>query len=158
MSVNNGARGEERAARIRRVRRRRAVVLAILAAVAALTITDVRGRMEVGHIDAAQGVATTRLARFHVELGSGRVRIGTESGKLEFDESTIAGQQSNLVATNNQTSAHDVGIFLDDVDFSALDGCLSGVTQALDQIAVGETSGGLDSLAAVAPTCRNASP
>jgi hypothetical protein len=152
------SRAEQRASRRRGVRRRRALALAILIGLATLTITDARGRMEVGHLDGAQGIATARLARFDTDLSVGRIRIGTESGKLQVIEGTIAQDQTNLVVTNNQTTTHEAGIFIDDIDFSALDGCLSGVTQALDQISVGETSGGLASLSAVGPTCKSASP
>lgn len=158
LSANKESCTEGRAPRLHRVRRRRAIVLVILIGVATLTITDVRGRMEVGHLDGAQGIATARLARFEADLEVGRIRIGTESGKLEAIESKIAQQQSTLVVTRNQTTAHYDGIFIDDLDFSALKGCLAGVTQALDQISVGETSGGLASLSAVGPTCKSASP
>jgi hypothetical protein len=158
LSANRTSRAEARVSRRRHVQRRRALVLVILIGIGTLTIADVRGRMEVGHVDAAQGIATSRLARFDTNLGAGRTRIGTESGKLEFIQGTIAQQQTNLVVTNNQTAAHNAGIFIDDIDFSALTGCLSGVTQALDQIAVGETSGGLASLSAIGPTCKSASP
>jgi hypothetical protein len=152
------SRAEQRASRRRGVRKRRVLALVILIGFVTLTITDARGRMEVGHLDAAQGIASARLARFDTDLSVGRIRIGTESGKLEVIEGTIAQDQTNLVVTNNQTTTHDAGIFIDDIDFSALDGCLSGVTQALDQISVGETSGGLSSLSAVGPTCKSASP
>lgn len=158
MSAKSESRVERHAQRLRRVRRRRAVVAAIVLGIAGLTFADVRGRMEVGHIDAAQAVATMRLDRLHGDLGTGRVRIGTESGKLEFIEGTIAQRQSTIAVTNNQTAQHNAGIFLDDISFSALDGCLSGVTQALDQISVGETTGGLASLQAVGPVCQAAAP
>ena len=144
--------------RSRRVQRRRVVVTLILIALATLAFTDVRGRTEIGHVDAAQGVATERLAHFRVVLHKSQADVVTQRGQLNLIDVAITQHQSTLSSTNSQTAAHDVGIFLDDSDFSALEGCLTGITQVLDQIAVGETSGGLLSLSAVGPTCKAAKP
>jgi len=140
------------------VQRRRVVFTLILIALLTLAFTDVRGRMEIGHVDAAQGVATQRLAHFKVVLHESQADVVKQRGQLNRIDVAITHHQSTLSSTNSQTAAHDVGIFLDAVDFSSLEGCLTGVTQALDQIAVGETSGGLSSLSAVGPTCKASTP
>ncbi len=158
MSANSESRMERRVQRLRRVRRRRAIVLAIVAAIAALCVADVRGRMEVGHVDGAQGHDSARLATLQGNLGSDRVRIGAESAKFESIEGTIAQRQTTITLTDNQTAQHNATISVDNIDFTALSTCLTGVTQALDQISVGETLGGIASLQAIAPTCQSAGP
>jgi translation elongation factor EF-4 len=140
------------------VQRRRIVVTLILIALVTLAFTDVRGRMEIGHVDAAQGVATQRLAHFKVALHENQTDVVAQRGELNRIDVAITQHQSTLSSTNSQTAAHDAAIFLDDTDFSSLESCLTGVTQALDQIAVGEVSGGLSSLSAVGPTCKAATP
>jgi hypothetical protein len=140
------------------VQRRRVVVTLILIALLTLAFTDVRGRMEIGHVDASQGVATQRLAHFKVALHKNQANVVTQRGQLNSIDVAITQHQSTLSSTNSQTAAHDAAILLAGTDVSSLEGCLAGVTQALDQIAVGETSGGLSSLSAVGPTCKAATP
>jgi translation elongation factor EF-4 len=140
------------------VQRRRLLVTLILIALVALTFADVRGRMEIGHVDAAQGVATQRLAHFKVALHENQDDIVTQRGDLNSIDVAITQHQSTLGSTNSQTATHDAAILLDGTDVSTLEGCLAGVTQALDQISVGETSGGLWSLSVVGPTCKAATP
>jgi len=144
--------------RSRRVQRRRIVVTLILIVLATVTFTDVRGRMEIGHVDAAQGVATQRLANSKVALHQNRGDVVTQRDELNLIDVEITQHQSTLSSTNSQTAAHDAAILLAGTDVSSLEGCLAGVTQALDQIAVGETSGGLWSLSVVGPTCKAATP
>jgi hypothetical protein len=47
----------------------------------------------------------------------------------------------------------DAGIYLQGIDLGQLDSCLSGVQQALNQLAVGQKAGGLASLRASSSSC-----
>jgi hypothetical protein len=144
--------------RSRRVQRRRIVVTLILVTLITLAFTDVRGRTEIGHVDAAQGDATQRLAQFKVALHENQADVVAQRAELNSIDVAITQHQSTLSSTNSQTAAHDAAILLAGADVSSLVGCLTGVTQALDQIAVGQTGGGLSSLSAVGPTCKAATP
>jgi hypothetical protein len=64
----------------------------------------------------------------------------------------------SLDSTNAAISSTEQGLFFGGYDIAALDTCLGGVTQALDQAAVGQTSGALSSLGSVSGSCSAAKP
>ena len=66
--------------------------------------------------------------------------------------------RASLDGTNASISSADVQIFYAGVDLSVFDGCLAGVVQALDQVAVGQIGGAAASLSAVSSACSDVNP
>jgi len=142
----------------RRVLVRRAVVAAVALSLLTIGISDVRGRVEVGQIDHAQGLATNYLTNLGVNLTLTRANVADQQDRVRYFSVQLTEHHAMVNSTNAEIQAQEVGIFYDSINLSALSGCLSGVTQALDQIGVGQTFGGLVSLNAVGPICQSASP
>jgi hypothetical protein len=61
--------------------------------------------------------------------------------------------QASLASTQAALSRAQQGMESEGVDLGKLDSCLSGVEEALNQIAVGQTGGGLASLRASSSSC-----
>ncbi len=73
-------------------------------------------------------------------------------------EAAISQAKTSLATSNAAISSTEQGQVLAGFDISALHTCLGGVTQALDQIAVGQTQGALSSLGSVSTSCDAARP
>lgn len=142
----------------RRLLLRRAVVAIVSASLLTLVLSDVRGRMDVGHIDHAQGMASTKLAQLARSLSStDEHNIHQHDDVLGLDVQMLEHGQM-IQSTEQLAQVQQIGIFYDALDLSTLNTCLNGVTQALDQIGVGQSVGASNSLIAVGPTCQSASP
>jgi len=142
----------------RRTLVRRAVVATVALSVLTIGMSDVRGRVEVGQIDHAQGNATDYLTNLGVNLTFTRANVADQQDRVRYFQVQLTEHHAMVDSTNSQTQTQEIGIFYDSINLSALNGCLGGVTQALDQIGVGQTFGGLVSLNAVGPICQSASP
>ena len=144
------------------IRRRTLVRWATVAvvAVALLTVgvTDVRGHVELGQIDQAQGVASNNLSALGLNVTLTRANSADQENRVRYLDVQMTENPLMIGSTNAITEQQEVGIFFDKIDLSALDGCLNGVTQALDQIGVGQTEGALASLGAAGPACQAANP
>jgi len=137
---------------------RRAVVAVVAVGLLTIAVSEIRGRTEIGQIDHAQGRASSYLTNLGVNLTLTNANVGIQQNRVRYLDVQTTEHRLMIDSTNSETQSHEVGIFYDAIDLSALDGCLSGVTQALDQIGVGQTSGGLASLNAVGPICQSAGP
>ena len=142
----------------RRVLIRRAVVAAVAIGLVTIGITDVRGHVEVGQLDHVQGIATPYLSNLRLNLTLTNANTADEENNVRY--LTVQNLESRLGidSANSSTQADEIGIFFDKVNLSALDGCLGGVTQALDQIGVGQRAGAFASLGAVGAVCQLAAP
>jgi hypothetical protein len=88
----------------------------------------------------------TELAAAQQRLARARVGHGRASRSFDATQATLSATQATL--------AHDeAGITADGIDVGVLDTCLSTVEQALNQLAVGQTDGGLASLRASSSPC-----
>jgi hypothetical protein len=90
---------------------------------------------------------TVRLLTW--ELASANATLANTEKSLASANGTLANTQSSL--TNANTS-----LFFEGTTVTALNHCLAGVEQALNQIAVGNQSGAVNSVSAVASSCRSA--
>ena len=81
------------------------------------------------------------------ELSSAKADLASTQGALASANTNLASTQSNLANANT-------GLYLQGTAISALNTCLSGIEQALNQIAVGNQSGALHSISGVAGSCQ----
>jgi hypothetical protein len=142
----------------RRTLVRRATVAVVAVALLTVGITDVRGHVEIGQIDQAQGVASNKLSALGLNVTLTRANSVDQENRVWNVDVQMTENRLMIGSTNVITDQQEVGIFFDKIDLSALDGCLSGVTQALDQVGVGQTDGALASLGAAGPACQAANP
>ncbi len=119
------------------------LTLAVVAGISVLLVTDVRGRAEVRSTTGALASTHSRLEQEQAHLHSTQAQMRTALSQAWALEASISETQTSLAASNAAISAVDRGLVFDGFDISALNTCLSGVTQALDQVAVGQTSGAL---------------
>ena len=170
-----------RVAHLPRPRRPRRRVLALAAGVAASVLvvagvlSDLHVRSELGQARLALGATRARLAKTLDHLSSTQVRLlattdqrdtlGIElkivAWELAGAESALASTKSSLATTQNnlantQTSLADAntGLYLQGVNIATLNTCLAGVEKALNQIAVNDQRGAVNSLSAVAVSCQ----
>lgn len=142
----------------RRTLVRRATVALVTVALLAIGVTDLRGRAEVGQIERAQAIASDNLSALGLNLKLTSANTAEQQNRVRFIDVQMTENRLMIGSTDALTEQQEVGIFFDKVDLSALDGCLSGVTGALDQIGVGQTAGALASLVAAGPACTAANP
>jgi len=142
----------------RRLLVRRLVVAVLALGVATIAMTDVRGRMDVGQVDHAQGIASSNLAGLRTDVVFTHANTGDQRNQVRYLDAQMDQNRLAIGSTNAQTQSAEAGIRFDTIDLSNLDGCLAGFTQALDQIGVGQVLGGLASLEAVGPVCKSATP
>jgi septal ring factor EnvC (AmiA/AmiB activator) len=141
--------------RSRRRRRATTAVAAALALVAGclLVASDLHARTEIRTTDVSLASADRQLSGLRSELARVRQRLAGARARDAVVTRSFDAAQSTLSATQ-KTLAHDeAGIHAEGVDVGVLDSCLSGVEQALNQIAVGQTAGGLASLRASSLSC-----
>lgn len=134
------------------------VSLLLVALVCILTLTDQRGRAEVRRAAATLTSTQHHLGDLRVQLGSTRAEQSIAASEVQGLANSISLVQTTLANTNASIASTEQGIEVAGVDISELDTCLGGVTQALDQVGVGETQGAITSLNAVAQSCNAAKP
>jgi hypothetical protein len=134
------------------------LALILLSFVPVLIVTDLTGRSEIRHVD--RNLATAQLRLFDTRTAV--VSSQEESQSTRQEIATLkrdTGQtQASLTNTNTSIATADVGIFYAGVAASVLDGCLAGVTKALDQVAVGQDGGAFAALVSVASSCNAIKP
>ena len=139
-------------------RRRTALVLVAIAVGVSLLVTDVRGHSEANRAVDAAAAGHVRLAHVRAGLARDAAQLQVSNDQVRSLESTAAQDRATLGTTNAAISTTERGLFYGGYDIAALDTCLGGVTQALDQAAVGQTAGALSSLGSVSSSCNAAKP
>jgi hypothetical protein len=135
-----------------------ALTLTILIAGGILLGTDLRGRAEVRTTQTQLTMAEGHEKQGRLHLLSTQTQVGTASADVRSLQASITRTQASLDSTNAAIASTEQGLFFGGFNISALTNCLAGVTQALDQIAVGQTAGALSSLGAASPSCTAAKP
>ena len=129
-----------------------AVVLAVVAG-SFLVANDLSARSGIRAAAQSAASADHRLAQARRELAAAQRRLaGAQSWQAALTR-TFDATQSTLSTTQAELAEAQAGLHSQGVDIGALDACLSGVEQALNQIAVGQTAGGLASLKASSSSC-----
>ncbi len=130
-----------------------ALVAAGLALGAFVVVTDVRGRAEASRAADALSTAHAHLDRVRAGLARDGTQLRASNAEVQSLDTTVSQDKASLGTTNAAIASTEEGLFFGGYDIAALGSCLGGVTQALDQAAVGQTSGALASLGSVAGSC-----
>jgi hypothetical protein len=139
-------------------RRARAAVavaaLVVVVVATCLVVLDDLGTRAAARSARAAEVATTArlgelqtaLARAQGQLAAARRSDGAVVKVFDADEAALSAAQAGL-------AGDDAGIWTQGVDLGRLETCLGDVEQAVNQLAVGRSGGGLQSLRASAAAC-----
>jgi multidrug resistance efflux pump len=130
-----------------------ALVAVVLVAGSLLVVSDRSARTEIRTADVSLASAQRQLAGLRSQLtqverhlaGARAWRAGI-TGAFDSAQATLSSTQSAL--SQAQANVHSQG-----VDIGRLDTCVGAVEQALNQIAVGQTSGGLATLRTSSSSC-----
>jgi septal ring factor EnvC (AmiA/AmiB activator) len=139
-------------------RRWRVTIAASAAALALATgcllvVSDVRARTEIRTTDVSLATVDHQLNGVRSELARARRRLAAAESRAAPVTRSFDAAQSTLAATQKSLSAAVAGVHSQGVDLGALNRCLSGVEQALNQISVGQTSAGLATLRTTSSFC-----
>ena len=134
------------------------LLLVVVAIASVLGVTDARGHAEVGVTTSALASTEALQDQRARDLLNTQEQIRSTTAEVRGLGSSISQTQASLATSDAAISSTERGLFFGGFDISALNSCLSGVTQALDQVAVGQTKGALSSLRAVSTTCNSAKP
>ena len=132
------------------------ITAAVVVATCVLFVTDLRTRSEVRRTTHELVSTLNRQEQEQVRLSSTQAQNRSALSEVRTLEGSISQTQTSLATSNAAISSIEKGLVLDGFDISALNICLGGVTQALDQVAVGQTKGALLSLGAVSTSCNGA--
>ncbi len=133
-----------------------ALALAVLGAASVLLVTDLRARAEARRATSAFTLTQVQLAQERAHLLGAQAQMRATVSDVQALAASISQTQTSLASSIAAVSSTERGLVYGGYDISALNTCLGGVTQALDQVAVGQTAGALSSLGAVSTTCNSA--
>ena len=134
------------------------ITAVVVVATCVLLVTDLRARAEVRRTTHELVSTQNRQEQEQAGLSATQAQMSTALSEVRTLQRSISQTQTSLATSNAAISSSEKGLVLDGFDISALNTCLSGVTQALDQVAVGQTKGALSSLGAVSTSCNAARP
>ncbi|MGH9019121.1 MAG: hypothetical protein ACRDY1_15325 [Acidimicrobiales bacterium] len=137
-------------------RRRAASIGAVVAAVligTVLVVSDLEARAGTRTDDAAAAAAGQELAAVRPRLAAAEARLAKAGAAHAAAARSFAAAQSALTATQSALAVDEAGIEAQGVNMGLLDRCVSLVEQSLNQLAVGQTTGGLASLRASSSPC-----
>ncbi len=134
------------------------LAVAVLGAACALFVSDQRGRSEVRRTSSALAAAENHQEGHQAHLQSTQAQVQGSVSEAQALQKSTARTQTSLTTTNASISSTESGLEFGGFDISELNTCLGGVTQALDQVAVGQTKGALSSLGAASASCEAAKP
>ncbi len=100
----------------------------------------------------------TELRGAETQLAAVRAELGATTGHSNSAASTLAQETAQLTAVRTKLAGTEADVFDQAIGITDLTTCLSGVQQALNQIAVGNESGGAATLDGVAASCRAVEP
>jgi len=129
------------------------LVIVILAVASLLVVSDRSARTEIRATDVSLASAQRQLAGLrsqltHVERNLAGARAWRAGVTRSFERA-----QATLSSTESALAQAQANVYSQGVDIGKLDACVSVVEQALNQISVGQTSGGLATLRASSSSC-----
>jgi hypothetical protein len=129
--------------------------LVLLAVTAGCVVagTDLSARSATHSAQVSLAAVTGRLGAVRRELAASRIHLAAAQAGNRAATRSFDNAQSTLSATQAALARDQAGITTDGVDLGTLDSCLAAVEQALNQLAVGQTAGGLASLRASSASC-----
>lgn len=133
-----------------------ALAVTLLGSMCALAVTDLHGRAQVERTDAEIAVADHQVAALRERLASTRAQADLVGQEIKAVATAVLQTQANDSSTESSITSTEAGIFFAGYDVAELNLCLSGVTQALDQVAVGQSGAAIASLHSVSANCNAA--
>lgn len=112
-------------------------------------------------LDGARGALTsgrTTLKRTDALLSSARAKLAAVETQSAEAEQALTGVDGQLAAAQADLARAQADVVDQGVSISALDTCLAGVEQALNQISLGDPSGAAATLQGVGAACQAAEP
>jgi type II secretory pathway component PulM len=146
-------------AALRRRRRRRLlayVVVSILLVTA--VVVGVQANRQLTRTDASLASIRGQLRQTTAQVATARSQLATAVAHSEADEGTLRTETAQLAADQGQLAKVQDDVQAKGVSIGQLDLCLSGVEQALNQIAVGDQPGAAATLNGVSANCQGAEP
>jgi hypothetical protein len=148
-------------AALRRRRRRRHLLLVyVVVSMMLLTavVVGVQANRQLTRTDASLAAVRGQLQRTTAQVATARSQLATAAAHSEADQRTLHTESAQLAADQAQLAQAQADVHAKGVSIGQLDLCLSGVEQALNQIAVGDQAGAVTTLHGVAANCMNAEP
>jgi len=134
------------------------LAVTVLAAGSLLVLSDVRARAEIRTTEVSMTSAAGRLSAIEGNLARVEERLTGARARRAAAVRSFDRAQATLSATQASLARAQAGVRSEGVDLGVLDTCVGGVEEALNQIAVGQTSGGLASLRAASSSCSALDP
>jgi septal ring factor EnvC (AmiA/AmiB activator) len=129
------------------------LVAVVLAVASLLVVSDRSARTEIRSADVSLASAQHQLAGVRSQLSIvERHLAGARAWRAGVTHS-FDSAQSTLASTESALSQAQANVHSQGVDIGKLDACVGAVEQALNQISVGQTSGGLATLRASSSSC-----
>jgi hypothetical protein len=143
----------------RRRRRRRLLLVYVVVSMMLLTaVVGVQANRQLTRTDASLAAVRGQLQRTTAQVATARSQLATAAAHSEADQRTLHTESAQLAADQAQLAQAQADVHAKGVSIGQLDLCLSGVEQALNQIAVGDQAGAVTTLHGVAANCMNAEP
>jgi hypothetical protein len=135
-------------------------VLALLGllTVAAAIVVGVTSQLDIATANGSLTVTRTNLRHAQKTLDVLRGQLTSMKAQSTAAGITLAGQSAVLTKEQVALARAQMNVVANGVNISALDSCLSGIEQTLNQIAVNDVAGATSSLGSVENTCKSAHP
>jgi chromosome segregation ATPase len=135
--------------------------MAVVAGVTAVAVVggsflvagDLSGRSDIRSADVSLATAVHQLGGLRAQLTRAEDNQAQARARRAGVTRSFDAAQTSLTATQSALSKEQADVHSEGVDLGKLDSCLSAVEEALNQIAVGQTAGGLGSLRASSSSC-----
>jgi phosphoribosylcarboxyaminoimidazole (NCAIR) mutase len=114
--------------------------------------------LAIASTDASVSTAQVNLRHAHKTLDDLRGQLASAKSESEAAGITLAGDSAELAKVQAALAQAQKDVVANGVNISALDSCLSGIEQILNQIAVGDVGGATSTLSSVEGTCKSAHP
>jgi len=153
----SGASGDAR----HRLRRRWRLVTVYIVVVALLVVAvavGVAANRQLGRTDDSLNAIRDQLRQTTTRVAAARAKLAAVTGETAAAGRTLETETSQLASDQAELAKAQSGVQAKGVSISELDTCLSGVEQALNQIAVGDQAGAAKTLDGVSGNCRDAEP
>jgi cytoskeletal protein RodZ len=147
------------ASRRRRARRRLILVYVVVSMMlVTAVVVGVQANRQLGRTDTSLTSTRAQLQRTTAQVATARSKLAAAVAHSEAAEQTLNAEGAQLATDQAQLAKVQADVHAKGVSIGQLDLCLSGVEQALNQIAVGDQGGAVATLHGVASNCQSAEP
>jgi hypothetical protein len=134
------------------------VALLGLLIVMAAIVVGVTSQLDIANTNGSLAVSRTNLRHAQKTLDGLRGQLTAMKAQSTAAGIALAGQSAVLAKDQAALAGAQMSVVANGVNISALDSCLSGIEQTLNQIAVNDVAGATSTLGSVENTCKSAHP